>query len=69
MQRPQFRLEILKLIHRHDQAPEMILARAKDFEAWVLEAEAEAVSANSEKEATKRKPGRPPKSGNTDILD
>lgn len=32
----QIRLECLKLSHRHDQLPEMVIDRAKSYEDYVL---------------------------------
>lgn len=33
------RLEVLKLAHRHDLASEQVVARAKDFEAYIVGAD------------------------------
>ena len=39
MMRTEVRIEILKLVHRHDHSPELILERARSLEAWATECE------------------------------
>lgn len=37
MKIPALRLELLKLVHRHDHPPEQVLERAKVLAAWVFD--------------------------------
>lgn len=63
----QVRLEILKLVHRHDYSAELIIDRAKKLEEW-LESECDP-TLKLEGGTSKKSPGRPKKSSNVDPLD
>lgn len=62
MTRDELRLEVLKLVNRHDLSPEVLLERAKAFEAYI----AGEVVETDVVERPRR--GRPPKSITIDPL-
>lgn len=55
MNKSEVRIEILKLVHRHDQSTELIIERAKSFDDWVNECEDSSVGTESRERRRSRK--------------
>jgi hypothetical protein len=64
----EMRLEILKLVHRNDHKPQEVIARAEEFEKYVLKEASEAPQEPEAKSVTTNKGGAKNKKEDNPLL-